>query len=50
MLVEELSDAAGAAQTSTYRSLQSLAGHWQDDPEFDRALEDQRQIDWALWR
>jgi hypothetical protein len=32
------------------RDLSDLAGTWVEDPEFDAALEDQRRIDWELWR
>ena len=50
LLIEELANAAGASATRSYRSLKPLAGRWKDDPEFDRILADQRQIDWNLWR
>jgi hypothetical protein len=48
LLVEELRSAAGTARK--YRSLDGVAGAWVDDPEFDRALEDQRRIDPDLWK
>ena len=32
------------------RSLADLAGTWQDDPEFDEAIQDQHSIDRDLWR
>jgi len=32
------------------RSLEGVAGTWQDDPEFDQAIADQDQIDERLWR
>lgn len=32
------------------RSLDDIAGTWQEDPEFDRAVADQQQIDESLWR
>ena len=50
LLVEELTNAAGCPSGQTYRSLKSIAGRWKEDPEFDRILEEQRQIDWGLWR
>ena len=51
LLVEELTNATGAqAPERTYRSLQSLAGRWKEDPKFERVLEEQRRIDWSLWR
>jgi hypothetical protein len=50
LLVEELTNAAGSPPGRKYRSLQSIAGRWKKDPEFDRILEEQRQIDWGLWR
>ena len=50
LLVDELISASGASSNRRYRSLKQVAGRWKDDPEFDRALEDQRQVDWSLWR
>lgn len=35
--------------TPLFHDLDSLAGSWQDDPEFDNALEMQDQIDPNLW-
>ena len=32
------------------RQLRDLAGSWREDPEFDRAIADQRRIDKALWK
>lgn len=32
------------------RDLSDIAGAWQEDPEFDRAIADQDQIDEQLWR
>ena len=32
------------------RSLEALAGTWQEDAEFDEAIEDQHAIDPDLWR
>jgi len=50
LLVDELISASGATSSRRYRPLKQVAGRWKDDPEFDRALEDQRQVDWSLWR
>lgn len=49
LLVEELTEATGG-EPKRRRSLQHLLGKWQDDPEFDRILEEQRQIDQEMWR
>jgi len=32
------------------RDLSAVAGSWQQDPDFDAALEDQHRIDPELWR
>jgi plasmid stability protein len=32
------------------RDLSDIAGSWQEDPEFDRAIADQHKIDEAMWR
>jgi hypothetical protein len=50
LLVEELMQASGAASERRYRSLKQFAGAWKEDPEFDRILEEQRQIDWSTWK
>ncbi len=50
LLVEELSVIGGGASARRLRSLDDLGGVWQDDPEFDRILKEQRQIDPALWK
>jgi hypothetical protein len=48
LLIEEL---RGAAQVrKKYRSLQSIAGRWAEDVRFDRAVEEQRQVDPELWK
>ena len=47
-IVNELTTISGA--THAYRSLADLTGSWQEDDEFDRILEDQRQIDPGLWK
>ena len=33
-----------------YHDLDFVAGTWADDPEFDRAIQAQRQIDREMWR
>ena len=50
LVLEELTDLTGARSQRKYRSLQGVAGTWKHDREFDRVLEEQRQIDWELWR
>jgi hypothetical protein len=50
LLVEELTHASGAAAERRYRSLDQFAGAWKEDPEFDRILEEQRQIDRSAWK
>lgn len=32
------------------RDLADLAGTWQEDPDFDRAIADQHRIDDAMWK
>lgn len=49
-LVEILSRAAGAAETTTYHDLDSFFGSWTADAGVDEALADQRKIDGELWR
>jgi plasmid stability protein len=33
-----------------FRSLRDLAGRWEEDPDFDRAITEQHQIDKGLWK
>lgn len=33
-----------------FHDLDFLIGSMEPDPEFDKILEEQRQIDWELWR
>jgi hypothetical protein len=49
LLVEEIC-AAGGGQRRRYRSLKDLGGRWQEDPEFNRILAEQRRIDADLWK
>lgn len=50
LLVDELTQAAGLPANRKKRSLKGIAGRWKEDPEFDRAIEDQRKIDRDRWR
>jgi hypothetical protein len=50
LLIEELAGASGASGSRRVRSLKGLAGGWKEDPEFDKALEEQRRIDRKLWQ
>lgn len=50
LLVEELIKSTGETPEQLHRSLRKVAGRWKEDAQFDRALEDQRKIDWSLWR
>jgi len=50
LLVEELSLVAGPGPSEKFRSLKGLAGCWQEDPEFDRIITEQRKIDSELWQ
>ena len=50
LLVDELTKASGASEGRVYRTLDNIAGRWKEDPEFDKALEEQRQVDGSLWK
>lgn len=50
LLVEELSAMGEGVRPRRLRSLEDLGGAWQEDPEFERILGEQRQIDAALWK
>ena len=51
VLVEALRSGAGlGGQARVYTDLDHLIGTWVEDPEFDRALEEQRQIDPEKWQ
>jgi len=43
-------EAGAAGSPIAHHDLDDLAGAWDDDPEFDRAIAAQDQIDEALWR
>lgn len=49
--IEALREAVGLTEVSVKRrSLSDLVGTWQEDPEFDGAIADQRRIDADLWK
>lgn len=49
--VEVFTSALGVGQTKRkYRDLSDLVGSWVDDPEFDRAMEEQDRVEPELWR
>lgn len=48
--LDALARGAGLSEKPVrHRNLRDLAGTWQDDPEFDRAVRDQHAIDESLW-
>jgi len=49
-LIQELAEGIGKNASRKYRSMEGIAGKWADDQEFDRIIQEQRQIDEALWR
>ena len=51
VVLEALRRGAGLTETpARRRDLSDFVGSWVEDPETDRALEDQRRIDDELWR
>lgn len=50
ILVEVLSLSAGESADARYRDLAKLSGLWKEDPEFDRAVLEQDQIDLKAWQ
>ncbi len=49
--IEALAEGVGLGPGSVrHRELTDIAGTWRDDPEFDRAIEDQDRIDPELWK
>ena len=51
VVIEALARAMGFSREPVrQRDLSRIAGTWIDDLEFDRAIEDQDQIDEDLWR
>jgi hypothetical protein len=51
-LLRETAKEAGGDMASPvlHHDLDALAGTWDDDPEFDRALAEQDRVDEAMWR
>ncbi len=50
LLVEELIQASGSRAQQKLRSLEGIAGRWQEDTEFDQVLTEQRRVDQDLWK
>lgn len=52
LLRDALAREAGSDVQSpvVHHDLDALAGAWEEDPEFDRALADQDRVDPAMWR
>ncbi|HVR95778.1 MAG TPA: hypothetical protein VMW27_04140 [Thermoanaerobaculia bacterium] len=49
--IEALIRGTGFGETPLrQRDLSDIAGAWQEDPEFDKAIADQDQIDEQLWQ
>ena len=49
LAVDLLTAASGVSRGRRRRSLKGIP-RWEEDPEFDKTIEAQRQIDWDLWR
>jgi hypothetical protein len=47
--IEALSRGAGVEMTAQNHELDFAIASWTEDPEFDKAMENQRQIDADLW-
>lgn len=43
-------EAGGATEPVLHHDLDAIAGTWDDDPEFDRAVAEQDRVDEAAWR
>ena len=51
VVLEVLARGAGVgAAPVAQRDLGDVAGTWEEDPDFDRAIADQHRIDKRLWR
>jgi len=49
--LEAISRGLGIEQKSAkFHALDFAIGTWVEDPEFDKAIEDQRQIDPEMWK
>lgn len=43
LVIEELTHASGSAPLRQRRSLEGIVGSWEEDPEFDGAIEEQHR-------
>jgi hypothetical protein len=50
LALEALEQALGLGQPKVHTDLDELIGTWVEDPEFDKAIEEQDQIDEEKWR
>ena len=51
VVVQALARAMGfTREPIRHRDVRDIAGTWREDPTFDRAVEDQHQVDEELWR
>jgi len=50
LALEALQLALGLDQPKVHTDLDELIGTWVEDPEFDKAIEEQDQIDEEKWR
>ncbi len=51
VVLEAIARALGIpSEPARQRDLSDFAGTWSEDPEFDRAIEDQDRVDEDLWR
>jgi hypothetical protein len=50
VIVEELAKVVGRSASGRFRSMDGIAGNWADDPELERIVQQQPQIDDTLWQ
>ncbi|MFH1110119.1 MAG: antitoxin [Planctomycetota bacterium] len=50
LALEALQQALGLDKPRVYTDLDEFVGTWVEDPEFDKAIAEQDQIDEELWR
>jgi hypothetical protein len=50
LLRDTLTKEAAGGVDVLYHDLDAIAGTWEDDPEFDRAIAEQDRVDEAMWR
>lgn len=51
VLVESLQKSVGdTPELMIHHDLDGLIGKWEEDPEFDRVLEEQNKVDEEMWR